>query len=101
VCQLKLYVPSEEAQNVLYIWDAVLPHQIASKRLADQIPMVIRYMLLQEAALELQRNMLQLLHDKDGVDNLLKEDFDIGQKREGLLSRQKRLMKARSLLVTY
>ncbi|XP_067258544.1 interferon-induced GTP-binding protein MxB isoform X4 [Chanodichthys erythropterus] len=76
-------------------------YTIASKRLADQIPMVIRYLLLQEAALELQRNMLQLLQDKDGVDDLLKEDFDIGQKRESLLSRQKRLMKARSLLVTY
>uniref|UniRef100_A0A671MLI7 Interferon-induced GTP-binding protein MxA-like n=1 Tax=Sinocyclocheilus anshuiensis TaxID=1608454 RepID=A0A671MLI7_9TELE len=74
-----------------------LPHQIASKRLADQIPMVIRYLLLQEAALELQRNMLQLLQNKDDVDNLLKEDFDIGQKRESLLSRQDRLMKARKL----
>uniref|UniRef100_A0A8C1IYT5 Uncharacterized protein n=2 Tax=Cyprinus carpio TaxID=7962 RepID=A0A8C1IYT5_CYPCA len=76
-------------------------YMIASKRLADQIPMVIRYLLLQEAALELQRNMLQLLHDKDGIDNLLKEDSDIGQKRENLLKRQKRLMKARSLLVTF
>ncbi|KAF4119069.1 interferon-induced GTP-binding protein MxB [Onychostoma macrolepis] len=75
-------------------------YKIASKRLADQIPMVIRYLLLQETALELQRNMLLLLQNKD-VDNLLKEDFDIGQKRESLLSRQKRLMKARSLLVTY
>ncbi len=45
--------------------------------------------------------MLQLLQNKDDVDNLLKEDFDIGLKRESLLSRQKRLMKARSLLVTY
>uniref|UniRef100_A0A673FN22 Uncharacterized protein n=1 Tax=Sinocyclocheilus rhinocerous TaxID=307959 RepID=A0A673FN22_9TELE len=53
-----------------------------TKRLADQIPMVIRYLLLQKAALELQRNMLQLLQNKDDVDNLLKEDFDIGQKRE-------------------
>ncbi|XP_043098326.1 interferon-induced GTP-binding protein MxB-like [Puntigrus tetrazona] len=76
-------------------------YKIASKRLADQIPMVIRYLLLQEAASELQRNMLQLLHDREDVDHLLKEDFDIGQKRESLLSRQKRLMKARSLLVTY
>lgn len=78
-----------------------LPHKIASKRLADQIPMVIRYLLLQEAALELQRNMLQLLQDKDEVDNLLKEDYDIGLKRENLLSRQNRLMKARSLLFTF
>uniref|UniRef100_A0A672M9W7 Interferon-induced GTP-binding protein MxA-like n=1 Tax=Sinocyclocheilus grahami TaxID=75366 RepID=A0A672M9W7_SINGR len=72
-------------------------YKIASKRLADQIPMVIRYLLLQEAALELQRNMLQLLQNKDDVDNLLKEDFDIGLKRESLLSRQDRLMKARNL----
>ncbi|KAF4119067.1 interferon-induced GTP-binding protein MxB-like [Onychostoma macrolepis] len=76
-------------------------YMIASKRLADQIPMVIRYLLLQEAALELQRNMLQLLQNKDDADNLLKEDFDIGLKRESLLSRQKRLMKARSLLLTF
>uniref|UniRef100_A0A8C1PL22 Uncharacterized protein n=1 Tax=Cyprinus carpio TaxID=7962 RepID=A0A8C1PL22_CYPCA len=76
-------------------------YKIASKRLADQIPMVIRYLLLQEAALELQRNMLQLLQDKDEVDNLLKEDYDIGLKRENLLSRQNRLMKARSLLFTF
>ncbi|XP_056309807.1 interferon-induced GTP-binding protein MxB [Danio aesculapii] len=76
-------------------------YMIASKRLADQIPMVIRYLLLQEAALELQRSMLQLLQDKDGVDDMLKEDFDIGQKRENLLSRQKRLMKAQNLLATY
>uniref|UniRef100_A0A671MMW9 Interferon-induced GTP-binding protein MxA-like n=1 Tax=Sinocyclocheilus anshuiensis TaxID=1608454 RepID=A0A671MMW9_9TELE len=76
-------------------------YKIASKRLADQIPMVIRYLLLQEAALELQRNMLQLLQNKDDVDNLLKEDFDIGQKRESLLSRQDRLMKARSILFTF
>uniref|UniRef100_A0A8C1PNC3 Uncharacterized protein n=1 Tax=Cyprinus carpio TaxID=7962 RepID=A0A8C1PNC3_CYPCA len=76
-------------------------YKIASKRLADQIPMVIRYLLLQEAALELQRNMLQLLQDKDEVDNLLKEDYDIGLKRENLLSRQNRLMKARSLLLNY
>uniref|UniRef100_A0A673FNE5 Interferon-induced GTP-binding protein Mx n=1 Tax=Sinocyclocheilus rhinocerous TaxID=307959 RepID=A0A673FNE5_9TELE len=76
-------------------------YKIASKRLADQIPMVIRYLLLQEAALELQRNMLQLLQNKDDVDNLLKEDFDIGQKRESLLSRQDRLMNARSILFTF
>ncbi len=63
--------------------------------------MVIRYLLLQEAALELQRNMLQLLQDKDDVDNLLKEDLDIGNKRDILVKRQKRLMKARSLLVTF
>ncbi|XP_057188431.1 interferon-induced GTP-binding protein MxB-like [Triplophysa rosa] len=76
-------------------------YSIASNRLADQIPMVIRYQLLQEAAAELQRNMLQLLQEKDAVDDLLKEDHDIGQKRETIISRQKRLLKARNLLIGF
>ncbi|XP_073722461.1 interferon-induced GTP-binding protein MxA [Misgurnus anguillicaudatus] len=76
-------------------------YSIASKRLADQIPMVIRYLLLQEAAVELQRNMLQLLQEKDAVDDLLKEDYDIGQKRENLLNRKKRLLNAQHLLITF
>ncbi|KAA0722606.1 Interferon-induced GTP-binding protein [Triplophysa tibetana] len=76
-------------------------YSIATKRLADQVPMVIRYQLLQEAAAHLQRNMLQLLQEKDAVDDLLKEDHDIDQKREQLLNRQKRLLKARNLLNTF
>ncbi|XP_051993970.1 interferon-induced GTP-binding protein MxA-like isoform X2 [Xyrauchen texanus] len=76
-------------------------YSIASKRLADQIPMVIRYQLLQEAAVELQRNMLQLLQEKHAIDDLLKEDCDIGQKRDNLLCRQKRLMQARSALIVF
>ncbi|XP_065110264.1 interferon-induced GTP-binding protein MxB-like [Paramisgurnus dabryanus] len=76
-------------------------YSIASKRLADQIPMVIRYLLLQEAAVELQRNMLQLLQEKDAVDDLLKEDYDIGQKRDNLLNRKKRLLNAQNLLITF
>uniref|UniRef100_A0A8B9KF29 Myxovirus (influenza) resistance A n=1 Tax=Astyanax mexicanus TaxID=7994 RepID=A0A8B9KF29_ASTMX len=71
---------------------------IASKRLADQVPLMIRYLLLQEAALQLQRDMLQLIQDKDCTETLLKEDHDIGNKRANLLSRQKRLMKAHSYL---
>ncbi|XP_056585561.1 interferon-induced GTP-binding protein MxA-like [Triplophysa dalaica] len=76
-------------------------YSIASKRLADQIPMVISYQILQEAAAELQRNMLQLLQEKDAVDDLLKEDHDIDQKRKKLLKRQKRLLKARDLLIGF
>uniref|UniRef100_W5KPG3 Myxovirus (influenza) resistance A n=1 Tax=Astyanax mexicanus TaxID=7994 RepID=W5KPG3_ASTMX len=74
---------------------------IASKRLADQVPLMIRYLLLQEAALQLQRDMLQLIQDKDCTETLLKEDHDIGNKRANLLSRQKRLMKAHSYLVKF
>uniref|UniRef100_A0A672GKM4 Interferon-induced GTP-binding protein Mx n=1 Tax=Salarias fasciatus TaxID=181472 RepID=A0A672GKM4_SALFA len=76
-------------------------YQIASLRLADQVPLVIRYQMLQESALQLQREMLQMLQDKENVEVLLKEDFDIGIKRDSLQSRLKRLMKARSYLVEF
>ncbi|XP_072514002.1 interferon-induced GTP-binding protein Mx1-like [Salminus brasiliensis] len=76
-------------------------YSIASRRLADQVPLVIRYLLLQEAALQLQRDMLQLIQDKDCTEHLLKEDHDIGNKRANLQSRQKRLMKARSYLARF
>lgn len=76
-------------------------YQIASQRLADQIPMVIRYQMLQELACDLQRQMLQMLQDKDNVEFLLKEDYDIGTKRASLQSRHKRLMKARAYLIEF
>ncbi|XP_033821869.1 interferon-induced GTP-binding protein Mx-like [Periophthalmus magnuspinnatus] len=76
-------------------------YQIASKRLADQIPMVIRYKMLQELAVDLQRQMLQMLQDKDNVEFLLKEDYDIGNKRTVLQKRYERLLKARAHLITF
>ncbi|XP_046880725.1 interferon-induced GTP-binding protein Mx3-like [Hypomesus transpacificus] len=76
-------------------------YHIASQRLADQIPLVIRYMMLQESASQLQREMLQLLQDRENMETLLKEDFDIGSKRMALHSRLKRLMQARSYLVEF
>ncbi|XP_006639146.2 interferon-induced GTP-binding protein Mx3-like [Lepisosteus oculatus] len=76
-------------------------YNIASQRLADQIPLVIRYLILQESALQLRREMLHMLQDKDSVDQLLKEDLDIGNKRSVLQNRLKRLTKARSYLVNF
>ncbi|KAK2862442.1 hypothetical protein Q5P01_001975 [Channa striata] len=76
-------------------------YKIASQRLADQIPLVIRYQMLQESAIQLQREMLQMLQDKENVEVLLKEDFDIGSKRAALQSRLKRLMQARAYLVEF
>uniref|UniRef100_A0A8C7I783 Myxovirus (influenza) resistance B n=1 Tax=Oncorhynchus kisutch TaxID=8019 RepID=A0A8C7I783_ONCKI len=73
-------------------------YHIASQRLADQIPMVIRYLVLQEFASQLQREMLQTLQEKDNIEQLLKEDIDIGSKRTALQSKLKRLMKARNYL---
>nr|AAR99716.1 interferon inducible Mx protein [Dicentrarchus labrax]AAR99717.1 interferon inducible Mx protein [Dicentrarchus labrax] len=76
-------------------------YKIASQRLADQIPLVIRYQMLQESAVQLQREMLQVLQEKENSEFLLKEDFDIGSKRAALESRLKRLMKARAYLVEF
>ncbi|XP_070758669.1 interferon-induced GTP-binding protein Mx isoform X2 [Enoplosus armatus] len=76
-------------------------YKIASQRLADQIPLVIRYQILQESAVQLQREMLQVLQDKENSEFLLKEDSDIGSKRAALQSRLKRLMKARKYLVAF
>ncbi|KAM9534936.1 interferon-induced GTP-binding protein Mx2 isoform 2-T2 [Salvelinus alpinus] len=76
-------------------------YHIASQRLADQIPMVIRYMVLQESASQLQREMLQTLQEKDNIEQLLKEDIDIGRKRAALQNKLNRLMKARSYLVEF
>lgn len=76
-------------------------YKIASLRLADQVPMVIRYQMLQESAVQLQREMLQVLQDKENLEFYLKEDCDIGSKRAGLQSRLKRLMKARAYLVEF
>ncbi|XP_040015312.1 interferon-induced GTP-binding protein Mx isoform X2 [Xiphias gladius] len=76
-------------------------YRIASQRLADQIPLVIRYLMLQESAVQLQREMLQMLQDKDNLEFLLKEDYDIGNKRAALQSRLRRLMKARAYLVDF
>lgn len=75
--------------------------QIATQRLGDQIPLVIRYHMLQEFAAELQRKMIKVLQDKSNMDNLLKENFDIGTTRAMLHSRMKRLMQARSYLVKF
>ncbi|KAI3369499.1 hypothetical protein L3Q82_007715 [Scortum barcoo] len=76
-------------------------YKIASQRLADQIPLVIRYQMLQESAIKLQREMLQVLQEKENLQFLLKEDSDIGSKRAALQSRLKRLRQARKYLVEF
>uniref|UniRef100_A0A3Q3VJA8 Interferon-induced GTP-binding protein Mx n=1 Tax=Mola mola TaxID=94237 RepID=A0A3Q3VJA8_MOLML len=76
-------------------------YTIASQRLADQIPLVIRYQMLQESATQLQREMLQVLQEKENSEFLLKEDIDIGTKRAALHSRLKRLAQARAYLVGF
>lgn len=75
--------------------------QIASQRLADQIPMIIRYQMLQESAVQLQREMLQMLQNRENLEFWLKEEQDIGHKRAALQGRLKRLMKARTYVMDF
>ncbi|MED6237226.1 hypothetical protein ATANTOWER_021026 [Ataeniobius toweri] len=72
--------------------------QIAGQRLADQIPLVIQYQMLQESAVQLQREMLQMLQDKEKMELLLQEDGGIKDHRILLHNSIKRLSKARILL---
>ena len=62
---------------------------------------MIRYLVLQEFASQLQREMLQMLQEKDNIEQLLKEDIDIASKRAALQSKLKRLMKAHNYLVEF
>ncbi|KAM6930113.1 interferon-induced GTP-binding protein Mx-like [Lycodopsis pacificus] len=73
-------------------------YKIAGQRLADQIPLVIRYQLLQESTVQLQREMLQIFQDKAKTESLLQEDPGIGTNRIDLQCRLVRLSLARILL---
>ncbi|XP_072307724.1 interferon-induced GTP-binding protein Mx-like [Eucyclogobius newberryi] len=73
-------------------------YQIAGQRLADQIPLVIRFQMLQESSAELQRQMLQLLQDKEKMEVLLKEDSRVRDNRAKLHDCLQRLNRARDLL---
>ncbi|XP_069568709.1 interferon-induced GTP-binding protein Mx-like [Brachyistius frenatus] len=76
-------------------------YQIAGQRLADQIPLVIRYQMLQESTTQLQREMLQMLQDKERTESLLHEDSGMGNERVRLKKSLKRLSEARNLLTEF
>ncbi|XP_048835192.1 interferon-induced GTP-binding protein Mx3-like isoform X2 [Brienomyrus brachyistius] len=82
-------------------WHLKSYYRITSQRLADQIPLVIRYQILQEGTLQLQREMIQLLQENDNEDHLLKEEFDIGTKRNNLVSRISRLKEAQKRVTSF
>ncbi|XP_072238758.1 interferon-induced GTP-binding protein Mx-like [Leuresthes tenuis] len=73
-------------------------YQIAGQRLADQIPLMIHYYMLQESATQLQREMLQMLQDKEKMESLLQEDGGIKSNRVHLQNSIRRLSKARIIL---
>nr|AET06168.1 myxovirus resistance 1 protein [Pagrus major]AHC69386.1 Mx1 protein [Pagrus major] len=76
-------------------------YQIAGRRLADQIPLMVLYQMVQEFTIQLQREMLQVIQDKEKIESLLEEESGITVKRINLQNRQERLRKARVLLTDF
>ncbi|XP_032888413.1 interferon-induced GTP-binding protein Mx3-like [Amblyraja radiata] len=76
-------------------------YKIVSHRLADQIPMVIRYYILNEFADKLRIEMLQLIQDKDRINVYLMEDEDTQRKRDDLKCKIDRLRKAQKTLLIF
>ncbi|XP_014030093.2 interferon-induced GTP-binding protein Mx [Salmo salar] len=68
-------------------------YEIVVQRLADQVPMLIRYFILKQSAKIVCSEMLDLLH-RDDTDNILQEDSEIGQYRAKLLAQADRLILA-------
>ncbi|TSK17738.1 Interferon-induced GTP-binding protein Mx1 [Bagarius yarrelli] len=75
-------------------------YRISTMRLTDQVPLVIRYMMVQETAAQLQREMI-LIQDKDNLNALVKEEHDIASKRNNLKTRQKRLTEALNYMADF
>ncbi|XP_063249230.1 interferon-induced GTP-binding protein Mx-like isoform X2 [Prinia subflava] len=66
----------------------------ASKRLSNQIPLIILSTVLQDFGDHLQTSMLQLLQDKEKLNFLLDEDTEAAKTRNYLSQRVDRLTKA-------
>uniref|UniRef100_UPI00398E690E interferon-induced GTP-binding protein Mx1-like n=1 Tax=Pristiophorus japonicus TaxID=55135 RepID=UPI00398E690E len=99
-------LPEEEDKQLISVSTDIIAmsihletyYLIASNRLADLVPMVLRFYLLEEYASKLQRKLLQLLQGKEQMVELLVEEEDIFEKRRFLNNRLSRLRKARQIL---
>ncbi|XP_053333207.1 interferon-induced GTP-binding protein Mx1-like [Clarias gariepinus] len=75
-------------------------YSIANRRLADQVPLVIKYMVLQESAAQLQRDMIQITQEQD-IDSLLEEIGDNKIKRDKLKKHQDDLKEALEKVIKF
>ncbi|XP_041066698.1 interferon-induced GTP-binding protein Mx3-like isoform X4 [Carcharodon carcharias] len=76
-------------------------YKIATNRLADQIPLIIGYYILEEFSSKLQIEMFQLLQEKDRIDEYLNEERDVAENRKCLKSKLERLTQAQNHLSTF
>uniref|UniRef100_A0A452SR46 Interferon-induced GTP-binding protein Mx2 n=1 Tax=Ursus americanus TaxID=9643 RepID=A0A452SR46_URSAM len=77
-----------------YFWET-------SKRLANQIPFIIQYFVLQENGSCLQKAMMQILQDREHYSWLLQEQSDTSTKRRFLKEKIYRLTQARHALYNF
>ncbi|XP_004602574.2 interferon-induced GTP-binding protein Mx2 [Sorex araneus] len=75
--------------------------QEASQRLANQIPLIIRFFMLQEYGECLQKSMLQILQDKQSFSWLMQEQNETMLKRKCLVDKIHRLDQARQALYKF
>uniref|UniRef100_A0A4W3ITM3 Interferon-induced GTP-binding protein Mx-like n=1 Tax=Callorhinchus milii TaxID=7868 RepID=A0A4W3ITM3_CALMI len=73
-------------------------YKIASNRMADQVPLIIRYYILKEFSEKLRAGMLELLQERDKITVYLYENADTKRKRESLKKQLDRLKRARQEL---
>ncbi|NWW41982.1 MX protein, partial [Panurus biarmicus] len=78
--------------SILHFFSPIM--QGASKRLCNQIPLIILSTVLHDFGENLQTSMLQLLQDKEKLNFLLDEDSEAAKTRNYLSQRVDRLTKA-------
>uniref|UniRef100_A0AAR2L9R4 Uncharacterized protein n=1 Tax=Pygocentrus nattereri TaxID=42514 RepID=A0AAR2L9R4_PYGNA len=75
-------------------------YEIVVQRLADQVPMLIRYLMLKESAQLLCSEMLGLMHGAN-VAEVLREESDVSRRRINMQNRMDRLTIAQEKLSNF
>ncbi|NWV05663.1 MX protein, partial [Ptilonorhynchus violaceus] len=93
--EMQFHAPKEEP----FVFMEMVSHTKAyfsgaTKRLSNQIPLIILSSVVHDFGENVQTTMLQLLQDKDKVDFLLEEDTEAAKQRNHLSQRAARLTKA-------
>lgn len=72
-------------------------YQITSDRLANQVPLIVQYHMLDQYFSQLQTAMLSMIGSQN-AEKLIREDSGVAQRRKSLSQRLERLRTGRKLL---
>ncbi|XP_036386684.1 interferon-induced GTP-binding protein Mx-like [Megalops cyprinoides] len=75
--------------------------KISSGRLADMVPMILRFHMLLETGAKLQTEILLVLQDTEGLEHMAEEKEDTAEHRRRLVERQDRLKRAIEQLLKF